>query len=181
MHNKETKKLAYQFKRNFEYVLAKSGHTQIKNLAILWKEKEKMDKIYYCIILTLRNFVIDAATNGSRVYKPWLVFRRSLWDWMMADSIIFLSVKLLLHFITDLRSKLILWLKPLACWKSNVSLVFSFYFWHSLLLFFLLSLFFFLVLYLWRCLCKRKWIIFLFYFQVDYFPNWVFTEKAKLN
>ena len=72
MHNKETRKLAYQFNRNFEYVLAKSGHT-------LWKE-QKMDKIYYYIILTLRNFVIDADTNGSRVYKSWLVFRRFLCD-----------------------------------------------------------------------------------------------------
>ena len=61
---------------------------------------------------------MDVDTNGSRVYKPWLVFRRFLWVSMMAYSIIFLSVKLLLHFITELRSKLIVWLKPLTCWKS---------------------------------------------------------------
>ena len=80
--------------------------------------KTKWIKIYYCVILTLRNFEMDEATKGSKVYKPWLVFRRFLWVWMMADSIIFLSVKLLLHLITELRSKLILWLKPLICWKS---------------------------------------------------------------
>ena len=43
MQNKE---LEYQFKRNFEYVLAKRGHTETKDLY-----HEKIDKIYYCIIL----------------------------------------------------------------------------------------------------------------------------------
>ena len=32
---------------------------------------KKMDEIYYCVILTFRNFVMDVATNGSKVYKPW--------------------------------------------------------------------------------------------------------------
>ena len=33
-----------------------------------------IDKIYHCVILTLRNFVMGVATNGSRVYNHWLVF-----------------------------------------------------------------------------------------------------------
>ena len=40
--------------------------------------KTKWIKIYYCVILTLRNFVMDEATKGSNVYKPWLVFSRFL-------------------------------------------------------------------------------------------------------
>ena len=77
------------------------------------------------------------------------------------------------HFNT---SNLTLSFLPLT---GNVSSVLSCYFWHSLLIFF--SSFYTPEDAYVSESAKDFLTRLLFYFQVDYFPNCVFTEKVKLN